>query len=126
MARLYGATFTLIFILASCFATAHWVDDITIYYIDQLEYAQSLTKENKWQEASDVTQAVYDHWNGQSFSLYVLLRHGDIDKISLGFQSVSQYLQQEDEEPYTANNAQLITQLRLLAEMEQLSLENIL
>lgn len=126
MIRLVSSIFTLIFIFFACFATSNWTDTLTSNYIEQLEQAQQLTEENQWQEAATITAQVYDHWKSQSFSLYVLLRHSDLDKILLGFQSVSQYLEQEDQEPYLANNAQLIAQLTLLAEMEQLSLENIL
>lgn len=125
MLRLYAGIFTLIFILSSCFFTAKWVDQLSTDYVSQLEYAQSLTQENNWEDAYKITTEVLENWNQQSFPLYILLRHGDIDQISLYFQSVTQYLKQQDEEPYTANNAQLIAQLQLLAEMEQLSLENV-
>lgn len=126
MARLYGSILTLIFIFTSCYGTASWIDGLTSSYIEDLHHAQELVQENKWKEASELTNKVYEHWNTQGFPLYTLLRHGDIDKILLCFQSVAQYLEEEDEEPYRANNAQLITQLQLLSEMEQLTLENIL
>lgn len=126
MFRFYSGCIILTLIIISCIATANWTENLTTGYIQKLEEAQSLTQENQWAEASELTQEVYDHWNSKSFPLYTLLRHGDLDKIQLCFQSVSQYLKQEDEEPYTANNAQLITQLKLLAEIEQLSWENVL
>lgn len=126
MIRLFCSTFTLIFIFLACHSTANWTETLTSSYISQLEYAQQLTDQKQWQEAAQITSEVQQDWKSQSFRLYVLLRHSDLDKILLGFQSVSQYLDQEDQEPYLANNAQLIAQLKLLAEMEQLSLENIL
>lgn len=126
MLRLWSSTIALCLILILSFATANWCDNLTSSYIQRLEYAQTLTEESHWQEASQITQEVYEHWQSQSFPLYILLRHSDLDKILISFQSVSQYLEQEDQEPYRANNAQLIAQLKLLAEMEQFSLENIL
>lgn len=126
MSRCYVAIFTLVLIFACSTATSHWSTTLTQSYSAQLEQAQTLSREENWEEAGNITQAVYDHWNSQSFWLYVLLRHSDIDKISLCFQTVCQYLEQQDVEPYVANNAQLITQLQLLSEMEQLSWENIL
>lgn len=124
--RLIASIFTLCFLCFACQATETWSKNLTNHYIQELEQAQSLTEENQWQDASKITQNVFNHWESQSFPLYVLLRHSDLDKILISFQSVSQYLQQEDQEPYLANNAQLIAQLKLLAEMEELSLKNIL
>lgn len=126
MLRLFSSMLTLFLIFFACYGTATWTETLTSSYISRLEYAQVLTEENHWDEAAQITAEVYDHWKSQSFPLYVLLRHSDLDKILLCFQSVSQYLDQEDDEPYLANNAQLIAQLKLLADMEQCSLENIL
>lgn len=126
MLRLFCSMFSLILLFFACHSTATWTESLTSSYISQLEQAQQLTDQEQWQEAANITASVYQDWNSQSFRLYVLLRHSDLDKILLGFQSVSQYLEQKDQEPYLANNAQLIAQLKLLAEMEQLSLENIL
>lgn len=126
MIRLFLSTSALIAVFVASACNAIWIDRLTSSYAERLEYAQELTTNNHWKEAAQLTAEVYAHWESQSFPLYVLLRHGDIDKIQICFQSVSQYLEQEDEEPYVANNAQLIAQLKLLSEMEQLSLENIL
>lgn len=123
--RLWASIITLSLLCFACQATETWSKNLSNLYIQQLEHAQSLTEENQWAEASEITQDAFSHWESQSFPLYVLLRHSDLDKILISFQSVSQYLQQEDQEPYLANNAQLIAQLKLLAEMEELSFKNI-
>lgn len=126
MLRLYGSLLTLVLIFTSCFSTARWIDALTSSYIEDLHYAQELVQKNQWNEAATLTNTVYEDWKSRSVPLYILLRHGDIDQILLCFQSVAQYLEEEDQEPYRANNAQLITQLQLLSEMEQLTWENIL
>lgn len=126
MIRFFSSLATLILLFFACHSTATWTESLTTDYISQLEQAQELIANQQWQEASELTDQVFQHWESQSFPLYVLLRHSDLDKILICFQSVSQYLEQEDEEPYVANNAQLIAQLKLLAEMEALSLKNIL
>ena len=54
------------------------------------------------------------------------MRHGDTDQILRSFQGVLQYLQLEEMDQYAAANADLASQLRLLSEMEQASLVNIL
>ena len=53
------------------------------------------------------------------------MRHSDTDQILCSFRALEQYLTLEEPDQYTAANAELITQLELLAEMEQPSLVNI-
>ncbi|MFI3254674.1 MAG: DUF4363 family protein [Eubacteriales bacterium] len=126
MTRLWASIITLFLLFFVSYATGEWTQNLTDSYVNRLEYAQKLTEGGHWEEAAQITDEVFLHWESQSFPLYILLRHSDLDKIFVCFQSVSQYLSQEDDEPYLANNAQLIAQLNLLAEMEQLSLKNIL
>ena len=59
-------------------------------------------------------------------SSHSLLRHSDTDQILLSFRGVEEYLKLEETNQYVAANAQLITQLELMADMEQPSLGNIL
>lgn len=126
MLRLWSSIIALILIFIACFGVAQWSESMSEDYIKRLEYAKTLTESGDWETAKKITKEVEEGWKSQNFALYTLLRHDDLDRILLSFQSVEQYLDLQDEEPYHANNAQLITQLKLLAEMEQLNLENIL
>ena len=54
------------------------------------------------------------------------MRHSDTDQILRSFQCVLQYLDIPELDQYTAANADLVSQIRLLAEMEQASLVNVL
>lgn len=127
MIRLWFSAATLCMILLACLATAWWIDNVAQEYIQLLEEAQGLVEEEgNWEEAKTITDSLVADWKSREFPLYVLLRHDDLDQILVSFQSVTQYLQEQDKEPYTANNAQLCTHLSLLAEMEQCSLKNIL
>ncbi len=127
MIRLWSSIITLCLILVACLASAWWIDNVALAYIDLLHQAQGLVEEEEnWEDASQITKTVFQDWESKAFPLYTLLRHDDLDDILLSFQSVSQYLDQQDKEPYTANNAQLIAHLQLLAEMEQCTWKNIL
>ena len=71
-------------------------------------------------------------WSGPSgrptrrYLHIVVARHSDADeRVSSGFRAVEEYLALEETDQYTAANAELMTQLELLAEMEQPSLVNI-
>ena len=54
------------------------------------------------------------------------MRHSDTDQILRSFQAVLEYLPLQEPDQYNAANADLIAQLELLAEMEQVSVANVL
>ena len=54
------------------------------------------------------------------------MRHSDTDQILRGFRCVLQYLTLQEMDQYAAANADLIAQIRLLSEMEQATLVNVL
>ena len=56
----------------------------------------------------------------------MLLRHADTDEVSSSFQEVGEFITCREDGEYSAANARLIAQIRLLYEAEQLSLKNIL
>ena len=65
-------------------------------------------------------------WETHKFHLHATMNHQDTDQVLFSIQSVRQYLQPEELDQYVAANAQLAAQLRLLVELEQPTLENIL
>lgn len=124
--RLFAAILVLGCILSLSLMASHWLNSLTGDLIIQLEQAETLALEGDWDSASDLTQQVADCWSDSSFPLHVLMRHSETDEIQISFHQVLEYLEQEDENLYTAANGQLVTQLELLAEMERPSWENVL
>ena len=64
-------------------------------------------------------------WDAHDFYLHVSMRHTDTDNILLSLQAVEEAIALEEADQYRTSNAQLITQIQLLAEMEAPSLQNI-
>ncbi len=126
MKRLFAALAILILLLCSSLYTGHRVSQLADSCIQQLRSAQQLATQNDWAQASSITQQAYQTWQDHDFSLHALMRHDDTDQILLSFRAVEQYLQLEEMDQYAAANATLITQLELLAEMEQPTVENVL
>ena len=77
-------------------------------------------------EALELTGQVYDQWQERHFYLHATMRHSDTDQILRGFRTVLEYLRLQEADQYNAANADLVTQLELLAEMEQPTLVNVL
>lgn len=126
MKRLAASCTVLLLLLALSLTTGWYVDRICDGYIQQLKTAQQLAAQDNWTQARTITQHVYQDWNDRAFLLHALLRHNDTDQILLSFRSIQEYLLLEEMDEYSAANAQLVTQLELLAEMEQPTLTNVL
>ena len=126
MKRLWIAAALLVLLLGISLANAWYADSLTRGLAQQLEQAQQLAEQQQWEPARRLTQQVYESWNGHHFYLHSVLRHSDTDEILRTFRCVLQYLYLEEMDQYAAANADLISQLELLAEMEQASLVNVL
>ena len=126
MKRLWIACAILAMLLAATLWNAGRLERFTASLTDLLEQAEAQAEGEAWREAYALTRLAYDRWESRSTSLHITLRHSDTDDIQTGFQEVLEFLQCREAGEYSAANARLIARLELLAEAEQLSLENIL
>ncbi|MBO5340115.1 MAG: DUF4363 family protein [Oscillospiraceae bacterium] len=126
MKHLWIAAAILFVLLGGTLGNSQYLTSIIGGYEQQLTRAQQLASRGDWDESERITRQVYADWEKHGFYFHSLLRHVDIDEILLTFHEVQEYLKLEESDQYNAANAKLITQLGLLAEMEQLTLKNIL
>ena len=126
MKRLFIASALLMSLLGCSVIVGLRMESLSADYIRMLTTAQHHAQQDNWDMARSLTREVYTDWQSRRFFLHALLRHSDTDQILLSFRSVEEYLRLEETDQYVAANAQLITQLELIAEMEQPSLGNVL
>lgn len=126
MKRLWLCVAVIGLLLAGSLLNANYADRLTSEMKDQLLQAQSMAEQGNWEEARSLTQQVYDRWQSLHFYLHSTMRHSDTDQILREFRSVMEYLKLEEPDQYNAANADLVTLLELLAEMEQPSIVNVL
>ena len=126
MKRLWAAVIILIVLLAGSLWNAWYAGELANGLAWQLEQAQELAAQGDWDGATELSGKAFQRWQDHRLYLYVLMRHSDVDQVLTSFRALEQYLALEETDQYTAANAELITQLELLAEMEQPSLVNIL
>ena len=126
MKRIYIAAGLLLVLLGASLTNAWYAQSLTGGMTDQLRRAQSLTEQDDWAQAEAVTRQVYEDWQDHHFYLHTLMRHSDTDQVLRGFRQVLEYLQLREPDQYNAANADLMTQLELLAEMEQATVVNVL
>lgn len=126
MKRFTFACAALLLLLVLSLVSGWYMNRLCGNYTQQLKSAQQLATQDDWGQARTITQHVYQDWMEHSFLLHALLRHSDTDQILISFRSVDEYLHLKEIDQYVSANAVLITQLELLAEMEQPTLENVL
>ena len=126
MKRLWISVGLLLLLLGGSLLNAWYAERLTDGMEERLRLSQALARQDRWEEALFVTREVYDQWQSLHFYLHSTMRHSDTDQILRGFRTVLEYLRLEEPDQYNAANADLITQLELLAEMEQPSVVNVL
>lgn len=126
MKRLWIAVALLALLLALSLFHAYQINALTERLVERLEQAQSQAQVGQWSHARALTSQTYRDWQNSHFYLHTTARHADTDEILCAFRSVLQYLALEEMDQYAAANADLITKIHLLAEMEQASLTNVL
>lgn len=126
MRRLWISVGLLLLLLGGSLFNAWYAKELTDEMGEQLRLAQQMTETGRWEQALALTQEVYNQWESRHFYLHSTMRHSDTDQILRGFRTVIEYLRLQEPDQYNAANADLITQLELLAEMEQPSVVNVL
>ena len=126
MKRLLSAAAILALLLGGSLYNAWYAQSLTDSLSTRLEWAQELARQSQWDRSAHLTRQVYQDWQSHHFYLPTVMRHSDTDQILRSFQCVLQYLDIRELDQYAAANADLVSQLRLLSEMEQASLVNVL
>ena len=127
MHRLWISLSVLIALFCAALFNTHYLDNLTGELSSLLLEAEACIVDGDWDAASDKTEAALDRWKSRENYLHMVLRHADTDEILLSFQEVRQLIEhREDGGEYSAANAKLVTRIRLLHEMEQLNLKNLL
>lgn len=126
MKRIWISLTILAVVFALALVNGWYLDRLTEEMAHTLEQAQTLAEEGDWAGGRQLTQDALDQWESAANYLYIVVRHSDSDEVSAGFREVGQLLEWQEEAEYTSANARLIEELRLLADMEQFSLRNLL
>ena len=126
MRRLWLSLALLGLIFAATVGNSLYLRHLTETITGLLEEAQVQAQEEDWEAAAALTEEALEHWQDRELYLYTTLRHADTDEVYTSFQEVQEYLSCQEAGEYSAANARLTAQLRLLWEMEQLTLQNLL
>ena len=117
-------------ILLAIFIFALWnsyhIQKNTAHWSKTLQQAVSYVQSENWASAQEALKQSYEDWNHAQTYLHIVLEHDAIDDADAMFRRAFAFAETQDTQELQAELADLIDQLNLLAEMERLSLKNVL
>lgn len=112
----------LVLSLFNSFALSRRCDDWTA----QLEASDEAARQEDWQSARRSLEVAYNDWNRHQTWLHIVIEHKEIDTAESLLQRCRVLGQEEDSVEFRSTLADLRSQIRLLNEMERVSIKNIL
>lgn len=125
MKRLWLALALLLAMLGTSIWNARCLDRFTADLSGTLLQAEAMAFAGQEEQAGALTAQARSRWMEHSPYLHVVLRHSDTDEVQTGFDEALRLLSCGELGEYAAANARLTGRLRLIAEAEQLNLENL-
>ena len=119
-----------IFVLAALLAFSLWnirhMEGETDRWREQLQAADRLALSGEWAEALDALWESYDDWSHSQTYLHIVSHHDAVDDAEAMYRRAAVFICLQEESSLLGELSDLRHQLRLLSEMEQLSIKNVL
>ena len=126
MSRFWIALALLLTMLGASLVNASYLTGVSESITLRLQAAEEMAERSSWEQADAITTQCLEDWNRYHTYLHIISRHSDTDAILISFRSVLQSLKLREMDEYAAANLELITQITLLAEIEQPDWLNVL
>ena len=92
----------------------------------QLSYAEALGREEAWPEALAALENSYRDWQRPQTYLHIVLEHDVLDAAEAMYHRAAAFARAEEPSEFQAETEHLRHQLKLIAEMAQFSIKNVL
>ena len=113
-------------ILAFALWNSRCVTAETDHWREQLRQADILAQAGEWERAAAALSDSYGDWSARQTYLHVVAEHDAIDGAESMYRRAMAFAATEELSEFRAELADLRDQLRLLAEMEEFSIGNVL
>lgn len=117
-------------LLAVILAFALWCGAATKSDTDrwrgQIQQVQTLADAGDWSGTESALAASYADWSDRQTYLHIILEHDAVDDAEAMYRRSMAFAAAREPSELRAETADLLDQLRLLSEMEQFSVKNIL
>lgn len=118
--------FILLVILTSSLLIGSVISSKTQHWKVQLHAADQLAIAEDWSAAMDALTSSYSDWASHQVWLRITIRHDIADDAEAMYHRAMTFALTQETREFRAEIADLLTQLHLLSEAEQLSIQNIL
>lgn len=113
-------------VLAFCLWNSAAMAACTARWRSQLEEADRLAGSGGWEAAIAVIEDSYDDWTRRQTYLHIVTSHDAVDDAEAMYHRALAFAGSREDSEFRAELADLRDQLRLLAEMEEFSVRNVL
>ena len=113
-------------ILAFALWNSRCVTAETDHWREQLRQAELLSQAGEWERAAAALSDSYGDWAARQTYLHIVAEHDAIDGAESMYRRAMAFAATEELSEFRAELADLRDQLRLLAEMEEFSIGNVL
>lgn len=116
----------LALILALSLLNANAMGNYIADWCEELDAAQQAADGGNWAEAEQRVAAVHEAWDKKQSYFHIVSVHAELDEAEALLAKSLSFALERDEAEFRANTAELVTQLRLLSEIQEVSIKNIL
>ena len=116
----------LALLFGGAMANARYVSKSVVGWCAGVEASLAAAEAEDWEGAREALGAVYASWDARQTYFHIMVEHAELDAAEALFAVSHSFAESEDGAEFRANTAELLTQLRLLDEMEEISIKNIL
>lgn len=92
----------------------------------QLDQVEALATDRAWEEAYQALEESYGDWSSSQAYLHIVSHHDVLDEAEAMYRRAAVFICLQEESSLLGELSDLRHQLRLLSEMEQLSIKNVL
>lgn len=117
---------TLLAVLALALWNNSTMTERTQRWQEQLDQVESLIADDHWAQADQALARSYDDWSDNQAYLHIVSHHDVLDEAEAMYRQAAVFIRIQEKSSLLGELSDLRHQLRLLSEMEQLSIKNVL
>ena len=102
------------------------VDEAVTPWCVALSEAQTSAEREDWDGAVRIVEAARKEWDSRRVYFHIVTAHDELEAADTLFAEAKSFAAERDGAEFRACTAQLIVQLRVVAEMQRLTLKNVL
>ena len=102
------------------------VDALIEPWCASVEEARSAAAREDWDAASRLLHETREAWSARHAYFHIVTAHDELEEADALFASAESFAEARDAAEFRADAAQLVAQLRVVAEMQRLTIKNVL